>query len=140
LPKLAKALYQVTAPQGVVAWTECELPITSSLALQQIFALVCRALDAIGQRYAPPTELELLMRQRRAQPGIKEGPPMHPGMTPYLAYWLAQAGFRDVRYFAHALDISAYKRATDRADRHGGSDPADCRSDGFRHAALQARW
>jgi ubiquinone/menaquinone biosynthesis C-methylase UbiE len=110
-PRLARALYRVTAPQGVVAWTECELPITSSPALQQIFALVTRALDAVGHRYAPPTELEMLMRQRRAQPGIKEGPRMHLGITPYLAYWLAQAGFRDVRYSAHAIDISASNRA-----------------------------
>ncbi|HLI90595.1 MAG TPA: hypothetical protein VKV37_18040, partial [Ktedonobacteraceae bacterium] len=72
--KLAKTLYRITAPLGMVAWTECELPITSSPALQQIFTLVTRALDAVGHRYAPPTELELLMMQRRAKSGIKEGP------------------------------------------------------------------
>jgi ubiquinone/menaquinone biosynthesis C-methylase UbiE len=108
--KLAKALYRVTAPAGMVAWTECELPITSSPALQQIFTLVTRALDAVGHRYAPPTELEMLMMQRRASLGIKEGPRTHLGIAPYLAYWLASAGFRDVRYAAHAIDIGAYHR------------------------------
>jgi ubiquinone/menaquinone biosynthesis C-methylase UbiE len=54
-PRLAKELYRVTVPRGLVTWTECEFPITSSPALQCLFALVCRALDAVGHRYAPPT-------------------------------------------------------------------------------------
>jgi hypothetical protein len=51
------------------------------------------------------------MMQRWAKFGFKGPSRTHLGITPYLAYWLAQAGFHDVRYSIHTVDISAYNHA-----------------------------
>jgi hypothetical protein len=93
------------------AWTECELPITSSPAWQSLCSLLCRALDEIGQRYAPPTEIERLMAELRVRQGIAEPERTHLCITPRLACWLTCAGFEEVQSIAHAIDISAYAPA-----------------------------
>src|SRR5579885_3883708 len=110
---LAGALFRLCKPGGVIAWTEFELPITSSPAWQSLCSLLCRALDEIGQRYAPPTEIERLMAELRARQGIAEPERTHLCITPRLSYWLACAGFEGVRSIGHAIDISAYAPAHD---------------------------
>jgi ubiquinone/menaquinone biosynthesis C-methylase UbiE len=108
---LATSLFRLCKPGGVIAWTEFELPITSSPAWQSLCSLLCRALDEIGQRYAPPTEIERLMAELRARQGIAAPERRHLCITPRLAYWLARAGFEQVQSIAHAIDISAYAPA-----------------------------
>jgi ubiquinone/menaquinone biosynthesis C-methylase UbiE len=110
---LAGSLFRLCKPGGAIAWTECELPITSSPAWQNLCSLLCRALDEIGQRYAPPTEIEHLMVELRARKGIAEPERTHLCITPRLSYWLTSAGFEGVQSIAHAIDISAYAPAHD---------------------------
>jgi ubiquinone/menaquinone biosynthesis C-methylase UbiE len=110
---LAGALLRLCKPGGTIAWTEFELPITSSPAWQNLCSLLCRTLDEIGQRYAPPTEIERLMAELRARKGIAEPERTHLCITPRLSYWLACAGFEGVQSIGHAIDISAYAPAHD---------------------------
>ncbi len=86
LQPLVQELVRLCRPGGFILWTESELPITNSLACEQLKAVVLRALQAAGRAFSPGSCL---------------------GITPLMGCLLRDAGCRVTRDIAHVLDVSA---------------------------------
>lgn len=109
--QLAKTLYRLCSPCGAICWTEAELPLTTSCAFSRLCQLLYKALDAVGHRYGPPSPTQELIEEQRKRLGLPEPERGQLAITPMLHYWLAEAGFTEVREEVHTIDLSSYARA-----------------------------
>ncbi len=85
-PPLLAALVRLCKPEGLLVWTECELPMTNSPACEQLSAMVLRGLQAAGRAFSPGSSL---------------------GITAPMRSWLSNAGCHVIQDSAAVLDISA---------------------------------
>lgn len=85
---LTQECFRITRPGGLVRYTECEYPLTNSLACEQFADLYTEAIHRSNQSFSP----------NRHQIGI----------TPMLGYFLRCAGYRNIRQRAFAIDFSAH--------------------------------
>ncbi len=108
---LAQSLYPFTCPGGTLCWTECELPVTNSLAFESLMALTCRALQAAGHTFIPPSMQEIAAifeeLDREAGREVRPYQRRRQGITPMLGNWMRQAGYRNIRHTPYAIEISA---------------------------------
>src|SRR5579864_6537706 len=58
-PALAQVCAALCRPEGIVCWTEAELPLTNSPAFERLTSLVCEALQRSGQSFIPEARWEL---------------------------------------------------------------------------------
>jgi len=85
LPPLMQSLARICRPRGLLVWTEMELPITTSLACQQLCAMVHQALQEGGDAFAPGNSM---------------------WVTAHMDRWLTDAGYRIAQSKTYAIDIS----------------------------------
>jgi ubiquinone/menaquinone biosynthesis C-methylase UbiE len=107
---LMHSLFRLCRPGGVIRWTEMEFPLTTSLAFEQLMALVCRALDMAGQTFIPldmQRSAAIFDDWRRAL-GLRVTPfaRRHLGITPMMGGWLRHAGCRAVEAFPTSVEVS----------------------------------
>ncbi len=112
---LMHALFRLCCPGGMVRWTEMELPLTNSLAFEQLMALICRALQTAGHTFIPPAmqySAAIFDDWRRSR-GVKVIPfeRRQLGITPMMSGWLREAGYREVESFPVSLEVSAGTKA-----------------------------
>jgi SAM-dependent methyltransferase len=88
-PPLMQSLARILRPVGSLVWTEAELPITTSLACQNLCTLVQRGLKVRGHAFSPGNAGNSL------------------GVIACMGHWLRNAGYRITLSKAHAIDISA---------------------------------
>ena len=86
-PRLLQECVRITRPGGSIRLTESEYGLSNSLACEQIGELCTQALKVAGQSFSPDGR--------------------HTGITPMLGRFLRDAGCRNIRHFASALDYSA---------------------------------
>ncbi len=95
-PALAQACAALCRPGGIMCWMEAELPITNSLAFERLTALVCEALQRVGQSFIPERMWEWaeLFAARSGKTGVDRSSYKrhHLGITPMLGRWLRDAG------------------------------------------------
>ncbi len=84
-PALLQSLLRLCHVHSLLVWTELELPITTSPALQQLLELTLGALKTVGRSYTPGHTL---------------------GITAHMEYWLRQAGYHITYNGAVAIDVS----------------------------------
>lgn len=85
-PPLIRSLAQLCRQGGFFAWTEVELPLTTSAAYQRLCELVLHGLQASGRAFAPGNSL---------------------GITARMGRWLRENGYRVVQDQAYAIEVSA---------------------------------
>lgn len=96
---LARSVLRLLRPGGVLVWTEAEMPLTTSVACERLFALTLQAIDHAGQRF--------LMRDWGMPRRTLVGPPRtFLGITPMLGHWLRTAGYENQQQAVAALDVS----------------------------------
>jgi ubiquinone/menaquinone biosynthesis C-methylase UbiE len=97
-------------PDGMVRWTEMEFPVTSSPVLARLTNLTCRALQQTGHSFVPPVfqELDALFAQWNQERRLPARPieRRHLGITPMMGSWLRKAGYRHIRHFPTAIEVS----------------------------------
>jgi len=86
-PMLLQECWRILRPGGIIRLTEPEFPISNSLASENLYGMIARALQAARQSFSPDGR--------------------HAGITPMLTRLLRNAGFQNIRKMAHALDSSA---------------------------------
>lgn len=91
-PLLLSSLARVSLPGGILVWTEGELPITTSLACQNLCALILQALRLRGHALSQGNSL---------------------GLTAQMSGMLDEAGYRCTQSKAYAIDISARSKGHD---------------------------
>lgn len=91
-PPLVHSLARLCRPGGFFAWTEAELPITTSPACQQLCALVLSGLQAAGRAFSPGHFL---------------------GITAHIAHWLRDAGCHIAQDKAYVIEVSTGTKAHD---------------------------
>ena len=91
-PPFLLSLARLSHPDGLLVWTEAELPITTSLACQRLCSLILQGLQASGHAFSQGNSLGLTMR---------------------MSGLLENAGFICTRSKAYAIDISAPSRGND---------------------------
>jgi len=91
-PSLLSSLARISRPGGLLVWTEAELPITTSLACQNLCALILQALQASGHALSQGNSL---------------------GLTAQMSGMLDDAGYRCTYSKAYAIDISAKSKGND---------------------------
>lgn len=89
---LMQSLAHICRPAGLFIWTEMEMPLTTSLACQQLCKLLQTGLQATGRAFSPGNSLGVTLRMGR---------------------WLGDAGCRITQDRAHAIDISAGSKGHD---------------------------
>lgn len=96
---MARSLFRLLRPGGVLVWTEAEMPLTTSAACERLFALTLQALDHAGQRF--------LMRDWGMSWHTLTGPSRtFLGITPMLGHWLRTSGYEQEQQMVAALDVS----------------------------------
>lgn len=85
--QLLQECVRMTRPGGSIRLTEAEYSLSNSPAFERIGALCTQALKIAGQSFSPDGR--------------------HVGNTPMLGRFLRDAGCRNIRHFASALDYSA---------------------------------
>lgn len=91
-PKYIQECLRILRPGGVIRLTEGEWAITTSPAYEKLyFGMFTRAMYLAGQSFSP------------------EG--RHLGITPMLGRFLRDAGFQNIEYKPHAIDLSAGTKA-----------------------------
>jgi ubiquinone/menaquinone biosynthesis C-methylase UbiE len=85
-PKLLQECMRILRPGGIVRLTECEMPLTNSLAFEKLSGLFTRGLQLSGQSFSPDGR--------------------HIGITPMLGRLLREAGFQNMRRKVHMVDAS----------------------------------
>jgi ubiquinone/menaquinone biosynthesis C-methylase UbiE len=88
-PPLMQSMARICRPGGSLVWTEAELPITTSLACQNLCTLVQRGLQVRGHAFTPGNAGNSL------------------GVIAYMGHWLRIAGYQITQSKAHVIDISA---------------------------------
>jgi hypothetical protein len=91
-PPLLLSLAHVSHPDGLLVWSEAELPITTSLACQHLCMLILQALQATGRVFSQGNSL---------------------GLTARMGSMLSDAGYTCTHSKAYAIDISARSRGND---------------------------
>ncbi len=86
-PRLVRECVRITRPGGIIRLTEGEYSLSNSPAFEHVGALCTQALKVVGQSFSPDGR--------------------HVGITPMLGRFLRDAGYRNIRHFASALDYSA---------------------------------
>jgi ubiquinone/menaquinone biosynthesis C-methylase UbiE len=132
-PGLAQMSAALCRPGGVVCWIEAELPITTSAAFERLTALVCEALQRVGQSFIPESMWEWaeLVAASSGKIGVDRSSYQrrHLGITPMLGRWLRDAGCgtlrerplysiwgiheRVIHQAAYAIEVSAGQPAHD---------------------------
>lgn len=94
---LARSLFRLLRPGGVLVWTEAELPLTTGAACERLFALTAQALEQARQTF--------FMREWG---GVWHSPVErhYLGITPMLGHWLRAAGYENQQQTVAALDVS----------------------------------
>ena len=88
-PPLMQSLARICSPGGSLVWTEAELPITTSLACQNLCTLVQQGLRVKGHAFSPGNAGNSM------------------GVIACMGHWLRNAGYRITQSKAHVIDISA---------------------------------
>jgi len=96
---LARSLFRLLRPGGVLVWTEAELPLTTSAACERLFALTLQALDHAEQTFLLPDWRAPYQRLADPQRAFL-------GITPLLGMWLRAAGYENQQQTVAALDVS----------------------------------
>jgi ubiquinone/menaquinone biosynthesis C-methylase UbiE len=108
---LARSLYPFSRPGGTLCWTECELPVTNSVAFESLMAKTCQALQAAGHTFIPSSmqEIAAIFERLVREAGHEVRPYQRRrlGITPMLGNWMRQAGYQNIRHTAYAIEISA---------------------------------
>jgi ubiquinone/menaquinone biosynthesis C-methylase UbiE len=91
-PPFLQSLARICQPDGLLVWTEAELPITTSLACQHLCSLVLQALQASGHVFSQGNSL---------------------GLTARMGNMLSDAGFKSTQSKAYAIDISASSKGNE---------------------------
>src|SRR5438552_15053357 len=91
-PPLLLSLARVSYSGGLLVWTEGELPITTSLACQQLCSLILQALQVKGLVFSQGNSL---------------------GLTALMGSLLSDAGYESTHSKAYAIDISARSKGND---------------------------
>ena len=85
--------------------------MTNSLAFESLMALMCRALQAAGHTFIPPSmqEIAAIFEELDREAGHEVRPYQRRrlGITPMLGNWMRQAGYRNIRHTPYAIEISA---------------------------------
>lgn len=94
---LARSLFRLLRPGGLLVWTEAEMPLTTSAACERLFALTVQALEQARQTF--------FMREWG---GVWHSPVerRYLGITPMLGHWLRAAGYENQQQTVAALDVS----------------------------------
>jgi ubiquinone/menaquinone biosynthesis C-methylase UbiE len=77
---------RIMRPGGVVRLTEPEYPLSNSLVVEKLGALLAKAMQVAGQSFSPDGR--------------------HAGITPMLGRFLRDAGCQDIQKVAYVLDSS----------------------------------
>lgn len=96
---LARSLFRLLRPGGVLVWTEAELPLTTSAACERLFALTLQAIERAGHRFLLPA-----IRSPWHTPSEPERTFL--GITPHLGRWLREAGYAQRQQAVAALEVS----------------------------------
>ena len=96
---LARSLFRVTRPGGMLLWTEAEFPLTTSAACERLFALTLQALDHTGHSFLMPGWGARWLAQTSAQRTFL-------GITPMLGLWLRKADYENQQQVVAALEVS----------------------------------
>lgn len=96
---LARSLFRVTRPGGMLLWTEAEFPLTTSAACERLFALTLQALDHAGHSFLMPGWGAHWLARADVQRTFL-------GITPKLGLWLREAGYENQRQAVAALEVS----------------------------------
>lgn len=94
-PVLVAECRRITRPGGVLRLTEGEYPLTNKPACERWSSLIAQGLKRLGQSFSPDGR--------------------HLGISPMLGKFLQDAGYRNVRHMAYAIDSSAGTEAHDSA-------------------------
>jgi ubiquinone/menaquinone biosynthesis C-methylase UbiE len=86
-PQLLAECKRILRPGGIIRLTEMEAPVTTSPALNAVWQLHTKSFFQLGRSFSV------------------DG--CHVGITPVLKRLLRDAGFQDVNYQGHVIDISA---------------------------------
>jgi len=109
-PALLRTLFRLCRSGGMVCWTEMEFPITTSPAFEHLTALICRALQAAGHSFVPPSlqELAALFVCRRGETGqlVQPDERRHLGITPMMGSWFRASGYQQVQHLPAAIEVS----------------------------------
>jgi SAM-dependent methyltransferase len=112
---LMRSLVRLCRPEGILRWTEMELPITNGPAFEQLMALTCRALQTAGHTFTPPALLECdaIFAEWRRERGLPIQPVerRHLGITPMMGSWLRRIGCRMVESVPTAIEVSTGAQA-----------------------------
>jgi ubiquinone/menaquinone biosynthesis C-methylase UbiE len=85
-PKMLQECKRILHPGGIIRLTECEMPLTNSLAFEKLSGLFTRGLQLSGHSFSPDGR--------------------HIGVTPMLGGLLREAGFQNLRKKVHMVDAS----------------------------------
>jgi ubiquinone/menaquinone biosynthesis C-methylase UbiE len=86
-PQLLAECKRILRPGGIIRLTELEMPVTTSPALNALWDISTRAFYETGRTFSVDGR--------------------HVGINPVLKRLLRDAGFQDVNYQGHVMDISA---------------------------------
>lgn len=92
-PPMLREAFRVCKPGGIIRLTETEMPITNSLAVEQITQLLLNAFSITGRNIGPTAR--------------------NFGITTVLPRLLSNAGCDDVEYASNSLDFSTGTEAHD---------------------------
>ena len=84
--RLMQECLRIMRPGGVVRLTEPEYPLSNSLVVEKLGALLTKAMQVAGQSFSPDGR--------------------HVGITPMLGRFLRDAGCQDIQKVAYVLDSS----------------------------------
>ena len=84
--RLMQECLRIMRPGGVVRLTEPEYPLSNSLVVEKLGALLAKAMQVAGQSFSPDGR--------------------HTGITPMLGRFLRDAGCQDIQKAAYVLDSS----------------------------------
>lgn len=85
-PRFMQECLRIMRPGGVVRLTEPEYPLSNSLVVEKLGALLTKAMQVAGQSFSPDGR--------------------HVGITPMLGRFLRDAGCQDIQKAAYVLDSS----------------------------------
>ena len=95
-PVLAQAYATLCRPDGVICWTEAELPISNSPACEFLISLVCEALEKAGQSFITERMWHIAAlfspRSGMADTERSASARRHLGITMMLGGWLRNVG------------------------------------------------
>lgn len=97
--KFARSLLRLLRPGGVLMWAEAEMPLTTSMACERLFALTLQAIDRARHTF-------LLSAIRSPWHTPVEPERTFLGITPMLSYWLRNAGYEQQQQTVAALEVS----------------------------------